>query len=116
MNKAQMEKSLYQLSVIYPFGPKGPEEIRVAAVLWLEDFGDTDPGDFSRAIKMHRAQFDRFPVPKDIKTNLASIRERRRRSLLRLPEQERPDQREINRRGIAAVRAALANGRSGLRV
>jgi hypothetical protein len=108
-----MDLTLYELSLIYPFAAKSPQEMELQAELWMEDLGHLSADDFKLAIRMHRASSARFPTPADIKKHYETIIEDRRRRVVKLPEASRSDeeQREINKKGYASVRRALSKAK-----
>ena len=118
MTRQQIRDTLYKMGLVFPFGRMTNDELELATGVWLEDFAQVSHADFLQAFRIYRASYSTFPTPADIKRSYRELIEDRRRKqpALPTPALDIEEQREINRRGLAKMRAALAGGKGGLKV
>lgn len=118
MDLEQITEILYEQSLLLRYGPKGTDKCMLVATNWLPHFVNVSLSDFQQAFLIWTSGNSDFPTPKDILEKVKEVQDERARTAVQIPDNLRSfeEQAEINRKGIAAVRAALKNGRGNLKV
>lgn len=106
-----IRKELMELNIAYPWPKMSAEEIEVLARKWMKAFGGGYAKPFQMAVATHLKKSPRFPTIGEVMAYYRSIVDHNRGRTLIPGFVYREDQDEINRRGIAQVRAALRRGR-----